>query len=80
MYYTLHTLLYRSSLHPAAIIRTIRLLFMHILYRTFRTVIPIHQMSFNDKIEALRRRMDGGGQQQRAAGNDRRIDNDQHQV
>ena len=37
-------------------------------------------MSFNDKIEALRRRMDGGGaghQQQRAAGNDRRIDNDQ---
>ena len=28
-------------------------------------------MSFNEKIEALRRRMDGGHQQQRAAGNDR---------
>jgi hypothetical protein len=74
-------LLYRSSPHPAAIVRTIRLLIMHVLYRAFRTVILVHQMSFNDKIEALRRRMDGGGaghQQQRAAGNDRRIDNDSH--
>ena len=74
-------MLYRSPPHPAAIIRTIRLLIMDIiLYRAFRKVIPIHQMSFNDKIEALRRRMDGGGagHQQRAAGNDRRIDNDPH--
>jgi hypothetical protein len=61
---------------------------MHLLNRSFRTLIQVRQMSFNDMIEALRRRMDGGGgggggghHQQRAGddnNNRRRINNDPH--